>query len=131
MRYEAILAAAFMAGLCGAMSQQGVKPPASDAVETTLSEQSIAIPLPPAPIASAPPAPAQNVAVAAAAQPTPAAAPPAAPPQPTHVKHAHPKHKVAAKAASKQTVAKAEEHHSFWYRLFHKSEDDRVATAAH
>ena len=135
MRYEAILAAAFVAGLCGAMSQQTVKSPVNH-LEMAAFEQSVAIPIAPAPTPARQLAPAEPQVSEAAPAPAPVAAPAAAPAPiaaPAEpVKHAHAKHKkLAARAPPKPAVAQAEEHHSFWYRLFHKNGDDQVATATH
>jgi hypothetical protein len=124
VRYEAILAAAFIAGLCGAMSQQGVKP-AVHHVETTLAQQSVAIPIASAPAPQAAPPQVAEAAQPAAVAPTVAPAPVTEPAKP--VRHAHKPKKIAAKVPlKKQDVA--EEHHSFWYRIFHNG-NDKVATA--
>jgi cell division septation protein DedD len=124
VRYEALFVAAFVAGLGGAISQQGVKPPVNH-VETASAQQSIAIPIAPVP-ASAPLAAGPQVSDAAPATAEPAKTVPSAP-----VKHAHAKpKKLAAKPQPKPVVAEAEPPHSFWYRLFHKSGDDRVAEAS-
>jgi hypothetical protein len=105
------------------MSQQGVKPAVHHAAPS-LAQQSVTIPI----AMEAPPqAPAPaSPQVAEAAQPAAVAAPPVAEPA-KPVKRAHKPKKLAAKAPPKKQVV-AEEHHSFWYRIFHDS-NDKVATA--
>jgi hypothetical protein len=116
VRYEAIVfGLAFVAGLGGAMSQQGVAPPVN-VVHADWTQQAAVIPLQPAPVASD---------TTSAAVPEVAEAAPV--PATTKPVHHHAK-KVAAKPPQKP-VTVAEEHHSFWYRLFHKSSGDEVAAA--
>jgi hypothetical protein len=104
--------AAFVAGLGGAMSQQGVAPP-TNTVHVNWQT------------AAASPAPAPAGPALAAAPETPVAAAEPAQTKPVH----HSGKKLAAKLHHKPTLASAEPHHSFWYRLFHKSPEDRVAQA--
>lgn len=109
MRYEAIVfGLAFMAGLGGAMSQQGVAPPVN-VVHAEWTPQTVQPAAQPAPAAT----PAPKVAEAAPA------------PKPVH----HHAKKVAAKLQPKPAAVAEEEHHGLWYRLFHKSADDKMAAA--
>jgi len=129
VRYEALFAAAFVAGLLGAMSQQGVAPQTRKAhtmngpmsMAAAAPGPQLVIPLMPEPgpvkLADASAGPVTAKEVAAEAKP---------------VK----KVKVARKAKPKAPEVAAAapppepESHGFFYRLFHKSADaERVATA--
>lgn len=135
MRQIALFAGAFSVGLMGAMSQQGVAPqvrvvhePAADM--SALSPMAV-IPLrqmaalekaihtaPPAAPAAAHATANDFASEAKAASPAPKAKP----------------RRIAKKAKAKPEIALAPEpeQHSFWYRLFHKTDENpsRVAAAS-
>jgi hypothetical protein len=134
VRYEALFAAAFVAGLLGAVSQQSVAPTARHAAET------------PAPVASAMPAPALRAAPAAIVIPiAPEAAPakPLADAGPVTAKQVAAQSKpvkrvatVAKKARPKSKLAAAPPpapepgHHGLWWKMFHKAPEAQTVAAA-
>ena len=141
MRYEALLAAAFAAGLMGAMSQQGVaphtrkaedKPPGFGTVAQAGAHQ-VVIPVAAAPAAAAmaSSAPSAGAATDGALNTAPMTAKDVA----AEAKPVRKAVKLAKKAKPKPEVAAAAPppeppRHGFWYRLFHKTPDaDRVAPA--
>ena len=128
MRYEALFAAAFVAGLLGAMSQQGVAPQTR-----TLHMKEGAMTT-----ASAAPAASMMMTLATPASDKPAAdgAAPVTAKQVAAEAKPVKKVKMAKKAKAKSVEVAAAppppppERHGFFYRLFHKStESERVATA--
>jgi hypothetical protein len=125
VRYEALMLAAFLTGVLGAMSQQSVTPPVRSLPEAATPLSAASQPQPAVQIAAAALAPEALPAFTAPVTAKEVAA------QAAPVKRAP---KLARKHKPRPEIAAAPPpeppHHSFWYRLFHKAPDsEQVATA--